>query len=475
MSGTAEKDFSVESADETTTTIPMEKDSPVEGNNETSSAVPINPANPHSPAEKSYLEAAQDEAAKPPYNPWMDPAGFPDGGLRAWLTVAGAAACFFVSWGWINCIGVFQDYYMRDQLKEYSPSTVAWIPSLETFFMLATGPVAGYIFDNYGPRYLLVIGTFMHVFGLMMASISKEYYQFLLSQGVCSAIGACFLFNPAMNCVATWFYKKRGMAIGLAASGSSLGGVLFPIIVSRMIRETGFPWAMRTCAFLILALCIFANLTLRTRLPPTKRPFSIWAFIHPFREVPMVLTTLAAFFFYWGMFPVFSFITTVANGRGMSLALAQYIVSMLNAGSVFGRTLPGILGDKIGRFNVMTVFCTFTTILILAVWIPAKSNAGQIVFAPLFGFSSGAAIGLTPALIAQISPLKEIGVRTGAVFAAGSIGALTGSPIGGQLITRDNGGFLYLQLFGGCTCAVGCVFFLLARLYIGGPDLKKKV
>lgn len=104
MSGTAEKDFSVESADETTTTIPMEKDSPVEGNNETSSAVPINPANPHSPAEKSYLEAAQDEAAKPPYNPWMDPAGFPDGGLRAWLTVAGAAACFFVSWGYVKSI-----------------------------------------------------------------------------------------------------------------------------------------------------------------------------------------------------------------------------------------------------------------------------------------------------------------------------------------------------------------------------------
>lgn len=39
------------------------------------------------------------EPAKAPYNPWADPASFPDGGARAWLTVAGAAACFFVSWG----------------------------------------------------------------------------------------------------------------------------------------------------------------------------------------------------------------------------------------------------------------------------------------------------------------------------------------------------------------------------------------
>ena len=156
----------------------------------------------------------------------------------------------------------------------------------------------------------------------------------------------------------------------------------------------------------------------------------------------MVLLTLATFFFFWGMFPVFSFVTAVANARGMSLSLAQYLVSILNAGSIFGRTLPGILGDKFGRFNIMTIFCTLTGILILAVWIPADTNVGQLVFAPLFGFASGAAIGLTPALIAQVSPIQEIGVRTGTVFAAGSIGALTGSPIGGALITRDHGGFV---------------------------------
>jgi len=380
-----------------------------------------------------------------------------------------------VSWGWINCIGVFQDYYMENLLKQYSPSTVAWIPATETFFMLATGPIAGFIFDNYGPTRLLMVGTFLHVFGLMMASLSTEYYQFMLSQGVCSAIGACFIFTPAVSCVSTWFFRKRGMAIGLAASGSSLGGVLFPIIVSRMVKETGFPWAMRTCAFLILGLCIFAILTLRSRFPPTRRPWSIMAFVTPLKETPMLLITIAAFFFYWGMFPVFSFVTAVGNGRGMSLELAQYLVSILNAGSVLGRTLPGILGDRIGRFNVMTIFCTLTGILILAVWIPATSNAGQLVFAPFFGFASGAAIGLTPALIAQVSPIKEIGIRTGTVFAAGSIGALTGSPIGGALITRDHGGFLYLQLFGGIVCLVGCFFFAAARVNLAGWDLKKKV
>ncbi|KAK5207876.1 hypothetical protein LTR99_004167 [Exophiala xenobiotica] len=415
------------------------------------------------------------EPPKAPYNPWADPSSFPDGGTQAWLTVLGGFCCLFNSWGWINCIGVFQEYYMAVPLSQYSASTVAWIPSVETFFMLACGPLAGYVFDNYGPRYLLYIGTFLHVFGLMMTSISTEYYQFMLSQGVCSAIGACFLFNPAMGCVSTWFFKKRGMAIGIMAAGSSLGGVIFPIIVSHMIRETGFGWAMRTCAFLILFNCIVAILTLRSRIPPSGRKFEAMAFVRPLAELPMLLTTFAVFFFYWGMFPVMSFITTVANGRGMSLQLAQYLVSILNAGSVFGRTLPGILGDKVGRFNVMIVFCTITIIFILGMWIPGTSNAAQIAFALFFGFSSGAAIGLTPAVIAQISPIREIGIRVGTVFAAGSIGALTGSPIAGALISRDHGKYLYMMLFSGCCCIVGVVFFTAGRISIAGVGLKKKV
>lgn len=341
--------------------------------------------------------------------------------------------------------------------------------------MLATGPLAGYIFDNYGPRYLLLVGSFLHVFGLMMTSISKEYYQFMLSQGVCSAIGASFLFNPAMGCVSTWFFKKRGMAIGLMAAGSSLGGVIFPIVVSHMIRETGFGWAMRTCAFLILFNCIVAILTLRSRIPPSGRKFEFKAFIRPLGDFPMVWTTCAVFMFYWGMFCVMTFITIVANARGMSLQLAQYLVSILNAGSIFGRTIPGIIGDKLGRFNVMIVFCTITCIFMLGLWIPGTSNAAQIVFSLMFGFSSGAAIGLTPALIAQISPIREIGVRVGTVFAAGSIGALTGSPIAGALISRDHGKFLYMMLFGGCTCIVGVAFFIAARISLGGVSLKKRI
>lgn len=69
---------------------------------------------------------------KPAANPWMDPKSFPEGGAQAWLTVAGASACLFVSFGWINCVGVFQEYYQTHQLRQYSASDVAWIPALQS-------------------------------------------------------------------------------------------------------------------------------------------------------------------------------------------------------------------------------------------------------------------------------------------------------------------------------------------------------
>lgn len=56
----------------------------------------------------SHSDSSQKIEESPPVNPWADPSSFPDGGRKAWLAVAGSACCLFVSFGWINCVGVFQ-------------------------------------------------------------------------------------------------------------------------------------------------------------------------------------------------------------------------------------------------------------------------------------------------------------------------------------------------------------------------------
>lgn len=73
--------------------------------------------------------------------------------------------------------------------------------------MFLGGPFIGKTFDSYGPRWLLLVGSFLHVFGLMMTSLSTEYYQFILAQGICSPIGASMVFYPG-KCL------SEGMGVG---------------------------------------------------------------------------------------------------------------------------------------------------------------------------------------------------------------------------------------------------------------------
>jgi MFS family permease len=238
----------------------------------------------------------------------INPADFPDGGLEAWLVVLGGWCCLFCSFGWINCIGVFQDYYQLHMLSHYSSSTVSWIPSLEVFMMFFGGPIFGKVFDNYGPRYLLLFGGFFHVFGLMMTSLSTQYYQFLLAQGVCSALGASAVFYGAMNSIGTWFFKKRATAFGIMASGSSLGGVVMPIMVTKLIPQIGFPWTMRAVAFMLLGMLIIANFTVKSRLAPRPRKLELMEFVRPLHEPAFTLLCVASFFFFFGTFLPFNFV-----------------------------------------------------------------------------------------------------------------------------------------------------------------------
>jgi MFS family permease len=251
----------------------------------------------------------------------FNPADFPDGGLEAWLVVGGAWCGLFVSFGWINCIGVFQDYYQETLLSNYSSSAVAWIPSMEVFMMFLGGPIFGKVFDFYGPRYLLLCGSILHVFGLMMASLSTQYYQFFLAQGVVSALGCSAIFLCSMNCTLTWFLKKRGAALGTVASGSSLGGVILPIMVYRLIPKIGFPWTMRAVAFIILGMLIIANLTMKSRLPPRPVNLHVMEFVRPLREPAFLLVCIASFLFFFGTFLPFDFIILQYVSSNQSVVL----------------------------------------------------------------------------------------------------------------------------------------------------------
>ncbi|KAI1184911.1 major facilitator superfamily domain-containing protein [Nemania serpens] len=402
-------------------------------------------------------------------------AGPPDGGAMAWLVVLGGWCCSFSSPGWINSVGGFQQYYEVGPLKQYSSSEIAWIPSLQLFFLFALGPFVGIIFDRYGPRPLLIGGTLFHVVGLMLASLAKTYYQFILTQGVVSAIGVACIYSPAVACVSTWFAKRRGTAMGIMVTGSSLGGVVFPIMISRLIDSIGYPWAIRSAGFLILGLQIISILTVRSRTKSAPKKMPTGRLAAPFKEFPFVLLLVGIFVLTYGIFiPIVYLAVQAFQEAHTTEQMAQYLVAIFNAASLFGRLISGFGADIIGIWNVFIIACALSGVTQFAVWIPAKNTPIAIGFAIMFGFVSGAFIGLLGPLPISVSPLPEIGYRLGVVFLAVSIPALTVAPIGGAILQSGGDGWLNVKVFGGVLCLGGSAIILISRVFYTDKKLIRK-
>lgn len=105
--------------------------------------------------------------------------------------------------------------------------------------VLLVGACTGPIFDRGYLRLLLLIGSFGVVFGFMMLSLCKEFWQAMLAQGFCIGLGGGMLFVPSVAILPTYFSTKIGLAIGLAAAGSSMGGEFTLSHTDRMSILTG--------------------------------------------------------------------------------------------------------------------------------------------------------------------------------------------------------------------------------------------
>jgi MFS family permease len=133
------------------------------------------------------------------------------------------------------------------------------------------------------------------------------------------------------------------------------------------------------------------------------------------------------------------------------------------------------MGDVYGVFNVMIIFTLLGGIISLALWLPASGNAAIITFAALYGLASGCTFSIIAALVAQISDVRELGSRTGLLYAASSFGVLVGSPIAGAIVTSENGGFTGLKIFCGVTLIGATVFISFSRHALVGFVLFRKI
>jgi MFS family permease len=385
---------------------------------------------------------------------------FPEGGARAWATASGTALIMFCTLGYVNSWGVYQAYYETHQLSHRTADEIAWIGSLQGFFIFGVGLVGGPMFDRWGEKVIWPAAA-LYVLSLMMTSLCTEYWHFMLAQGVLGGVSLGLTMCPSMAATPQYFNKKRGGAMGMVIAGSSIGGVVWPIALSKMLNNEslGFGWSIRIVGFIILGLLAYSVVGIKARLPPRKSGFLLPG---AFKEPVYCLCIASIFFLFMGMFTPFFFLPSYAITKGMDEVLAGYLLAILNGASFPGRVLPGVLSDKFGRFNMLLGSAIASAIITLC-WTRCETNAGIIVFAAFFGFCSGAIVsGASVSLASCPKDPKNIGTYMGMGLFVSSFAALISPPINGSLLTH-NGGFLGVSILSGVLLFVGGVLVVVAK------------
>ncbi|KXJ88742.1 major facilitator superfamily domain-containing protein [Microdochium bolleyi] len=406
----------------------------------------------------------------------------PDGGLQAWTHAALLHIVFFNTWGVSNSFGVFQQYYVEHLLQDNSPSSISWIGSVQTACLFALGAAAGRATDAGYFRLVFTSGVLLQVFAIMMASLGRNYWQLFLAHGLCLGIGNGLAFIPAMTVTSTYFSKHRAIAVGLGASGAAFGGLIYPVLVQQLLPDNklGFAWTLRCMGFLMLATYVPCLIWYRPRLPPRKTGPLIDS--TAFHEPPFLFFTASFFFYFWGVYTVFFYISTFARetpGINLPASQAGNLVTVLNGAGVVGRILPGIIADRYtGLLNLATPLC-FISALLAYLWSQVRSATGLYVFVVVTGIFAHAMQSLYPTISTTMAPdLSKTGTRGGMIASVVSIAVLTGPAISGALLQRgrDEGrGYLYAQVFAGTSILLSAVLIVGARVTRGGWRVGVKV
>lgn len=366
---------------------------------------------------------------------------FPEGGRRAWTVVLGVWIAQFCTFGYTNAYGVYNDFYVREYLaKNYTSSQISWIGSVQLFLVMSVGLFVGRAFDTGYFYHLMIGGSFLLVFSLFMLSISEaeQYYQVFLTQGLGVGIAVGATYIPGVAVISHYFRKRRALAIGIATSGSAVGGAIHPIILNAWFHGSlGFHSGVRASAGLNAVLLIIAICLMKPRLPPSPRKESstskdLRVFL---RDIPYTITIIGTTSTLAGLYFPFFFIQLNAIKSGVKPGLAFYTIAIMNAGSAAGRIVPNLFVHRFGVYNVI-IPCVLIAAILVICTLAVNTAIGTMIFAVLYGFFSGAYVSMLPPMVSSLAKNDgEMGARLGVCFTFTGLGGLVGTPIAGALLS----------------------------------------
>jgi len=441
-----------------------------------------------------------------------------DNWKRGWTVVVASWMVHFSNFGTLYTFGVFFPYLLDAFGETKALAALVGSVSASAFFFL--GFINGALVMKYGHRSMAQVGAVIVLGGLVASSFVTDLWQLFLTYGVVSGFGFGLSYMSAITIIALHFDRDRATATGLAVSGSGIGTVslapTFDALLSALGWRNTFRVQAALCTALILLASIFffkrpqetdrqaphqqqqhAEAKVATSLPASaeqkqehlvpssaaddgrqevsaasasparsgsvggKQPVSVYQAVLSafdwslFRDSRFLMIWTGQFCGSFAYLGAISHWPTWGIENGLSSDRAALTVTAFGASSTVGRVIVGKLADTFGRIGTFWVG-TLVMALDIAFLTIARRLWQLILFACLFGVSSGAFISLTPVVVAQLFGTHRLPGALGFLYMGIGIAGCGGAPFAGWVADRANYPVAFicvaLVMAAGCSC-----------------------
>jgi MFS family permease len=351
-----------------------------------------------------------------------------DSGL-AWRRLVAAMALGTVGgvgmWSVVVALPAVQTEFGVDRAAAALPYTL-------TMLGFAVGSLLmGRLADRVGIVPPLVVGTVCLALGYGLSALTTSLWQFAVVHGVLvGALGSSVAFGPLMADVSRWFWRRRGLAVALCASGNFLAGTLWPPIVEHGIHVYGW----RTTQAGIGLFCLVAMLPLALLMRGRAPPASATSAAGPQAAMALSPTAIQGLLVVAGLACCVAMampqvhIVAYCSDLGYGVAHGAQMLSLMFGFGIVSRVASGFVADRIGGLATLLAGALLQAVA-LALYLAFDGLTSLYVISALFGLFQGGIVPAYAIIVREYLPAEEAGARIGAVLMA----TLAGMALGGWL------------------------------------------
>lgn len=344
-------------------------------------------------------------------------------------------------------------------------------------------PLAGRLVDRRGARFAIIWGTVLTCGSYALLAITSSLVEWYVYFSINSFFRGFMFYIPFQVLISRWFDRKRGRAVGIMATGFSLGVVMVPVmqqIIDNVSWEASFLFAAVVLLVVFVPVGLFVvrdhphdmGLEIDGERPPSGADTGIRPALEgltvrqALRTWNFWVIALAFMTFFFGMFGWMFNGTPIYESYGIPRETVALLVFAQGMGGVVSRPTFGYISERIPSIELASVGLAAILTVGLLILLLLHGSAlylaiGIFIFCWLIGSAGGPV--LEPLIIPKVFGLKHFGAIMGTMFMIETIGQFLVPTVGGAIFDLTGSYDYLLVTFAGCL-VLSMGFFTAAHI-----------